>query len=352
MRVATIATVVACVLVTGTRARGATCTITDGAVPVASQGLTGRLTSLVGVGLPVTIDEASGGFAIDFSGVAPAEFSLSGISSSLLLGEAGAVSGTIDGAGNVVLPAVSVRFTTTVIEGVLGAPATLTSGIAAVTLAGVDYPTEGSPLDFATGALRVAGQAVLLNAPIVGQVTTGFELDCTLAPVPSQDALPRGNVVTARGTVKPGAADADPVEGDTLKLKATVKPGATPFDPTQDVFVRVALAGTNLMLLRAPAGALTGSGKKLVVSNDDGSALHLITGRKMAGNTPAAVSGSLVVVRAKKKITLKLTHTGADLAALASAGAGSTATVTIGMGSLAASDSVTIKPGKKKTALK
>src|SRR6185503_703389 len=106
------------------------------------------------------------------------------------------------------------------------------------------------------------------------------ELACTLAPIPSQDALPSANVMTARGTVKLAGADAGGVAGDTLTLKATVKPGDTPFDPTQDVFVRVTLADTNLLLLRAPAGALTGSGKKLSASDDGGSTLHLIAGRK------------------------------------------------------------------------
>ena len=313
MRRTTIAAAVAGIcLATVPHARAAICTVTDAHVPVASQGLTGRPGTLIGVALPVTID----------------------------------------GAGNVVLPAVSVRFTTTVTPEPIGALTTLTTGIASVTLSGVEYPSEGSPLDFSTGALRVAGQAALLSAPIVGQVTTGFELACTLSPIPSQDALPRGNVVTARGTVKPASADAEGVAGDTLTLKATVKPGDTPFDPTQDVFVQVALAGTNLVLVRAPAGALTGSGKKLSASDDGGSTLHLVTGRKTVSNVSAPLSGSLVVVRAKKKITLKLVHTGADLAALTSATSGSTATVTVGMGALAASDAVTVKPGKKKTVLR
>src|SRR6185436_2376571 len=120
-------------------------------------------------------------------------------------------------------------------------------------------------------------------------------------PIPSQDALPRGNVVTARGTVKPASADAEGVAGDTLTLKATVKPGDTPFDPTQDVFVQVALAGTNLVLVRAPAGALTGSGKKLSASDDGGSTLHLVIGRKTVSNVSAPLSGSLVGVRGKKR---------------------------------------------------
>jgi hypothetical protein len=332
-------------------ARAATCTITASLVPVRSQGLSGVPSSLVGVALPVTIDEAAGTFTVDFSGVAPAEFSLSGVSSNLELHKAGVVAGTIDGTGNVVLPNMFVGFTTEFTPEPLGAPATLTSGLQAVSLAGVDYPTEGKALDFVTGTLKLAGQGIITNAPVIAQVTTGFEVACTLAPVPSQDALPKGNTLVAHGTVKPGTSDDGSVVGDTLSLKATVKLGATPLDPTQDVLVQVALAGESVLLIRAPAGALTG-GKKLVANDDGGSTLHVVTGRKSVSNRNAPVSGTLSVAVSKKKLVLKLTHTGGDLSALTGAASGTKATIAIGMGPITASDEVTIKPGKKKTALK
>jgi hypothetical protein len=338
------------VFVAGTAlaSHAATCTITAAAVPVASQHLIGIAGSLVGVQLPVTVNEAAGTLDVDFSSVAPAEFSLSGISSSITLASAGSVSGTIDGAGNVVLPNMLVAFTTEVTPEVISAPATLTSGVQAVTLTGTDYPTEGKAIDFVTGTLKVAGQAVLLNAPTVGQVTTGFELACTLAPVPSQDALPKGSSLVAKGTVKPGASDGSDVVGDTLTLKATVKLGATPLDPTQDVLVQVAVAGETALLLRVPAGGLTG-GKKLVASDDGGSTIHVVTGRKSVGNNDAPVSGKLSVAVSKKKLTLKLTHTGGDLSALTGA---TSATVAVGVGPITVRDDVTVKPGKKKTTLK
>ena len=347
MRFAIIAAFVAGTALAG---HAATCTITAALVPVLSGGLTGVAPSLVGVQLPVTIDEAAGTFNVDFSGVAPAEFSLSGVSSNITLDKAGAVSGTIDGAGNVVLSNMLVAFTTEVTPEPISAPATLTSGIQAVTLAGTDYPTEGKALDFVTGTLKVAGQSVLLNAPIVGQTTTGFELACTLAPVPSQAALPTGSSLVAKGTIKPGKSSGSDVVGDTLTLKATIKLGATPLDPTQDVLVQVAAAGETALLLRVPAGGLTG-GKKLVASDDGGSTIHVVTGRKSVGNNDAAVSGKLSVAVSKKKLTLKLTHTGGDLSAL-TGGTSSAATVAVGVGPITARDDVTIKPGKKKTALK
>jgi hypothetical protein len=299
----------------------------------------------------VTIDEAAGTFDVDFTGIAPAEFSLSGVSNNLELARAGAVAGTIDAAGNVVLPNMFVGFTTEFTPEPLGAPATLTTGLQAVTLTGSDYPTEGKALDFVTGTLKLAGQGIITNAPVVGQVTTGFEVACTLSPIPSADALPKGNTLIGKGTIKPGVSDGTDVVGDTLTLKATVKLGATPLDPKQDVLVQVALAGETALLLRAPAGTLTG-GRKLVASDDGGSTIHVVTGRKSASNRNAPVSGTLSVAVSKKKLTLKLVHTGGDLSKLTGATSGTKATVAVGVGPITVRDEVTIKPGKKKTTLK
>jgi hypothetical protein len=80
---------------------------------VASTGLLGVASSLVGVQLPVTIDESAGTLNIDFTGVAPAEFSLSG-SRVTSRWPSGRRAGTIDGAGNIVLPNMLVAFTTEV----------------------------------------------------------------------------------------------------------------------------------------------------------------------------------------------------------------------------------------------
>jgi hypothetical protein len=110
----------------------------------------------------------------------------------------------------------------------------------------------------------------------------------------------------------------------------------------------VAVAGETALLVWVPAGGLTG-GKKLVVSDDGGSSIHVVTGRKSVGNNDAPVSGKLSVAVSKKKLTLKLTHTGGDLSALTGA---TSATVAVGVGPITVRDDVTVKPGKKKTTLK
>jgi hypothetical protein len=324
-------------------ARAATCTITAAQVRVASHGLSGVAADLVGKALPTTIDEASGAFVVDCSGVAPTDFSLQGLSSNIALGNAGVVSGTIDRGGNVVLPNVAVGLTTGLAGvGDPGAAATLTSGLQAVALADVDLPSQGKPLDFVTGTLKIGGQAT----------ATGFELACTLVPVPAQAGLPKANTLGAHGHVKRGASDDGSVVGDTLALKATVKRGATtPLDPAQDVLVRLAIAGESVLLLRVPAGTLA-EGRKRVASDDDGSIIRVVTGRKSVGDRSASVSGRLTVTVSKKKLALKLVHTGGDLSAVTGATSETKATISVAMGPLTVTDEVTIEPGKKKTSLK
>jgi hypothetical protein len=134
-------------------------------------------------------------------------------------------------------------------------------------------------------------------------------------------------------------------------LKAKAKLGATPLDPAQDVLVRVAVAGESALLLRVPAGTLA-AGKKRVASDEDGSVIRVVTGRRSVGDQSAPTSGTLSVAVSKKKLRIKLVHTGGDLSAVTGATSGTTAAVTVAMGPLTATDEVTIEPGKKKTALK
>jgi hypothetical protein len=229
----------------------------------------------------------------------------------------------------------------------------LTTGLAAVTKSGNDYTTEGAPLDFATGSLRLEGQGVVTNAPVVGTSTSGFSVTCTLAPIPASANLPKAATVTAHGTGKPGkSSDPAVVVGDTLTLKAKIKNGAAPLDATGDIFVRVGLAGTDVFLVRVVGGSLQAKGKKLSVSDEDGSKLHLVTGRKMVGNVRADLAGSLVLVQGKKSSTLTLKQTGSDLSPLASAAPGSSVTITVGIGAASPSDGARVKSTAKKIVLK
>jgi hypothetical protein len=293
--------------------------------------------------------EASGTFSADFAGLPVGAFQISGVENTIAV-EPVTAAGTIDGAGNVALPPVLVHFTTALAPGLdLAAMEPLNTGLAAVTLSGRDYATEGAALDFATGALRLEGQGIVTNAPVVGSATSGISIACTLAPVPAADALPAAPSLSARGAGKAGKPVAGEVVGDTLTLKAKLKNGAVPLDPTQDVFVRLGASGADVVLLRAPAGTLVRKGKKLSASDADGSTLHVITGRKQEGNALAPVSGTLVLKESKKGFTVSLKETGVDLSALAAA---ASATVTVGIGPIGASDQVTVKAGAKKTTLK
>jgi hypothetical protein len=332
-------------------AAAATCTVTDARVLVKDAGFVRPLPEMVGYALPVEVTESTGALQFDFTNMPDGTFSISGVGNAIAVSQAGVVAGALDANGHASLTPMPIDFTTALLPGVvLSAQEFLTTGIAAVTLAGNDYATIGAPLDFATGALHIEGQGLVMNAPVVGTATSGFAMTCTLAPIPAQANLPTGTKLTARGTGKPGKpGDAGTVVGDNLVVKAKLKNGATPLDPTEDVFVRIALGDTEVVLVRAPAGSLTQKGKKFSASDTDGSVIHLITGRKMDGGTLATVSGSLVLVQSKKGITLTLKQAGADLSPLSTA---TSAVVTISIGPQTATDSVTVKPGAKKTVLK
>jgi hypothetical protein len=332
-------------------AAAGTCTVTQARVLVKDAGFERPLPEMVGFALPVDVVESTGAFQVDFSAMPDGTFSISGVSNAIQVAQAGAVTGAIDATGNVSLPVIPINFTTALLPGVvLTAPEFLTTGIAAVTLAGSDYATIGTPLDFSTGVLHIEGQGLVTNAPVVGTATSGFAMVCTLSPIPAQANLPAGPTMKAHGTGKPGKpGDAGTVVGDNLLVKAKLKNGATALDPTQDVFVRIAVGDTEVVLVRAPAGSLTQKGKKFSGSDSDGSVIHLVTGRKLDGSTLADVSGSLVLAQSKKGIGLTLKQSGSDLSPLSTA---TSATVTISLGPQTASDAVTVKPGAKKTVLK
>jgi len=328
----------------------ATCTVTAMRLLVSSSGFNVPLGGpVIGHAIPVEVSEGAGTFQMDFSGMPGAGFEISGVANTISF-DPGAVSGTIDAAGNVSLPPMPVHFTTDLAPGAdLGSQELLTTTLAAVTLSGQDYATEGTALDFSTGAIQLTGQGVVNNAPVVGTSTTGVAITCTLAPIPAQDQLPKASTTVARGVGKPGKPVSGQVVGDSLTLKAKIKTGGVPIDPTKDVFVRIRVASDDVLLIRVPAGGLAQKGKKFSASDTDESAIHIITGRKKDGDTLADVTSSLKVVTGKKSVALLLKESGLDLSPLAN---GAAATATIAIGGVQASDDVTVKASTKKIVLK
>lgn len=337
------------VAVGATYARASTCTITAAYVYVKYIGAPPfPLPTMIGYAIPATVAESAGTIQVDLTSLPVGDFNIQGVDNSLDLSRAGSVMGRIDGAGNVYLPPLPVDFTTAFVPGaVLSADEPLTTGIAVVTLAGVDYPTEGASLDFATGAMRIEGQGVIPNAPF-GPATSGISLACILEPIPAQDQLPKGPSVVANAVTKPGKpGDPGTVVGDEITFKAKLKNGAALLDPTQDFFVRLLSGGTEILLIHLPAGALSG-GKKLTASDTDGKTLRVVVGRKQVGAVVADVAGSIVVTKSKKGLAMLLKESGLDFSGLVAGDA----TLTVGVGPVAASDAVTVKPGAKKTVLK
>jgi len=241
----------------------------------------------------------------------------------------------------VALPPIPVQFTTDLLPGeVLDTTELLTSGLAAVTKSGTDYVTEGSRLDFTTGSLTLAGQGLIFDAPVVGTSTSGLVLGCTLVPVPAQDDLPKAPTVVARAVVKPGDA------GDSMTLKGKLKNKPSAFDPAaQDVFVRITLGATTVVLVRVPAGTLVKRGRKFTIADADDATVHVLTG----GKAGVAQLSSVTLAESKKGFGLTLKQSGLDLSALSAGGA---ARVLVEVGAIPAEDDVTVKPGARKSVLR
>src|SRR5258706_6841041 len=163
--------IVGLVLVAATlpqRALAATCTVTAARITVPDGDFERPLPEMMGYAIPVTVTESSGTFHIDFTGVPEGTFNISGVANSLIIMQAGAIDGKIDGNGNISLPKMPVNFTTALVDYVLNATESLTTGIGTVSLSGTDYAAVGAPLDFSSGALRLEAQGLVTNAPVVG----------------------------------------------------------------------------------------------------------------------------------------------------------------------------------------
>jgi hypothetical protein len=347
MRFALVGIMVLVLAETSAMASAATCTVTQAFLLVKDQGVNEgdqSLPTMIGYPIPIDIDASSGAFRVDFTAVPDGVFDISGVNNSVAVSQAGMVTGRLDSDGNMALGSIPVTFTTDLLPGQpLNTTELLTSGLAAVSKSGTDYVTEGSRLDFTTGSLTFAGQGLIFNAPVVGTSTSGLVLSCTLAPIPAAGTLPKGPTIAAHAVVKPGG-DA----GDSLTLKGKLKNKPAPFDATkQDVFVRIRVGSTDVLFVRAPAGALTTKGKKSAVSNAEDSAVHVLTG----GKAGASVLSSLTIVESKKAFGVTLKQSGLDLSALTAA-SGSSAQLLVEIGSVPAESDVTVKASAKKTTLK
>ena len=341
----------------GGSAGAAICTVSDARVLVRNFDLEAPLPSLSGLGIPIEIAESSGNFRVDFSSIPPTTFSLVGVASDLVLPQQG-IDGSLDASGNVRVPNVDIGFVTSATNPPteLTAPAALTTGILALFVGGRDYVTEGVPLDFATGRLTLAGHGVVPDAPLAGQpVTTGFSVTCTLDQIPAQANLPPGPTLrkaSGKGKFGKPAKDGSLV-GDRLTLKATLDPADVPLDLTGlDLFVRIQPAAgaseDSTLLVRVPAGSLQRRGKKLVASDEDGSVVRLIRGRKRAGNEAAPVRGSVVVKETKRGLAITLKQDGADLR-IVPAGAGG---VVVVVGDFSGTVATTISESRKGITIK
>jgi hypothetical protein len=243
----------------------------------------------------------------------------------------------------------------------LAAVAALTTGISALFVGGRDYVAEGAALDFTTGTLTLAGHGVVADAPLAGQpVTTGLSLTCTLDPIPTQANLPPGPTLRkASGAGKFGKPAKDgSLVGDRLMLKATLDPADAALDLTMlDLFFRIPgeietpAGGTpvdHTVLVRVPAGAFQRRGRKLVASDDDGSVVRLVKGRKRAGNEAAPVSGTVVARETKRGLAITLTQTGADLSGVVTG----PSEVLVVVGDYSTTDDATVSERKKGIAIK
>jgi hypothetical protein len=266
-----------------------------------------------GLALPVHIDEASGAFSLDRTpwdasyGANGLEFNVGfgGVHGFLSLGS-GAVQGTIDGAGQIVLPAFACRFGTDYLPPItmVDLDPTISTGLQVAALGGENRAFEGVALDFTSGSLTLVGVDKL---QLVTDNLTGPRIRCRLDAVPDANALPHpATLRTASGRVQTNA------KGSRLLLTAQVAAGGLPvaLDGSADVVVRLRAEGatTDLLLVRVRSAQLSAKGKAHQAADTDGSAVEVLTGR----DTPAA--GKLIVKSGKKGSSLKLDLTGVSLA--------------------------------------
>lgn len=241
---------------------------------------------LAGFQFPVEFDEAAGTFSIKrdawATAFAPygARYITIGVSGWMKMA-ADTVMGTIDGGGNISFSHFPLELNTdfNLGAGMPGIPGTplpvdpvVTTGIHQTSIGSDAFPSVGTPLDFSTGKLVLAGTGILKNAPgSNGDNATGLKMACTLDKIPVQKSLPKGPTLSKiKGKVQINAATAAG-PNDSLQLKAKLTGGKAPLtlDGTQDFFLRLAAGGKELALLYVGAGKFQSKGKKLIATRDD-----------------------------------------------------------------------------------
>jgi hypothetical protein len=372
-------------LASAARAAAGACTITAFSQPNPNLGFNFGIPVAVGVAMPVTFDEAAGTFSMsrnawysEFGDLGAAFVTIGGVRGFLRMFN-GEVPGVIDANGQILMKNFDVENSTeftfpTCPADVASCPDYPVTGIDASTglqlrvLSGRTYIFEGAPIDFATGAVRITGAGFLEGS--VGSSGTnlsGFDMRCTLNPIPAQASLVAGAVVAkVAGKAKVDASAEQGDKGDQLTLKFNLAPGATPLD----------LTGASPFLLRlgdltlaVRAGKFQVKGKKLIAKRDDTckikkgattgvckadgtsscatfedceskAGLEVVSGRKATEAVQSQLGGLLTLANGKKGATIVMKLQGLDLAGLAGAQSLRTA-----IGGVNASQAVTVTNG-------
>jgi hypothetical protein len=339
----------------GTCTITALATITDlanpFAVPVAN-----------GVAMAVQFDEQKGTFGMNRDawvtqfGPTGASFSVGfGDVHGFLLMTRGTVQGTVDAAGNVMLPSFPLGFATDFCPP--RSPdypivADVASGTHFAANSGQVHRLQGDPIDFTTGRLRLVGEGIIpapCGAP--GAILTGVDFTCTLAPIPDRTKLPPPPALAkVAGKLKigpplPATPPSKPDKGDTVSVRAQLANWGPPLDLAgHDVYVRIGNADTDLLVLRVPAGKFV-NGAKASVHDTDGTAIVVATGHKKTDAVSAAFGGSMLVTQQRGTASVKVGVVGLDVGAL-----NGPATLTIAVGPRSASANVVVRGhGKHRT---
>lgn len=365
-------------------ATSGTCTITGMVNPTLNLPLFPPVGPAIGLAMPVEFDETGGQFSMsrtawhdEFKDLG-AKYDVAGptIHAYLRMFD-GSTPGTIDATGQIVMPEFPITSSTDYScetcddDDPSSFPAYPVTEMDAMTglqmrvLAKKPYVIEGSPVDFATGMLRLYGVGFLSGAVGGGGTNlSGIDMRCTLAPVPAAATLPKGaTIAKLAGKVKVDTTPTDGDKGDQLTLKATLAPGATAFDLTGASPFILRIGGVTLVVQK---NAFKVAGKKLLVKRDDtcklkkgettgvckadGStscakfsdceglaALEVVEGQKAATNVRSQVGGQLAITNGKKGAAVVLKLQGLDLSTVTGA-----QTVRVAVGRVNARKDVTV----------